>query len=111
MISRFNDWIAVKITNGVGTMWCAYAFACLALISLPAAIEGGTGPFIAWLAQTFLQLILLPLIMVGQQIGGRAAEARAEQDHEAIMDELALVKQLHIEVHTALGITVKVDQP
>lgn len=40
--TRFNDWLAVSITNIVGTMWCAYAFACLALVSLPAAIRGGT---------------------------------------------------------------------
>ena len=30
----FNGWLAVQITNGVATMWCAYAFAGLALISL-----------------------------------------------------------------------------
>ena len=33
--ARFERGFAVKITNGVGTMWCAYAFAVLALISLP----------------------------------------------------------------------------
>ncbi len=37
--ARFNAWFAVKVTNGVGTMWCAYAFAALALISLPQAIS------------------------------------------------------------------------
>src|SRR6185312_10870668 len=32
--ANFNNWLAVKITNVVGTMWCAYAFAILALVSL-----------------------------------------------------------------------------
>ena len=37
-ITRFNTWLAIKVTNAVGTMWCAYAFAALALVSLPAAL-------------------------------------------------------------------------
>ena len=57
--SGFNGWLAVKITGIVGTMWCAYAFTLLALVSLPDAIKGGRGPLIAWIAQTFLQLVLL----------------------------------------------------
>src|SRR4051812_18029268 len=65
---RFNNWLAVKITNVVGTMWCAYAFAALALISLPAAIHGGVATLISWIAQTFLQLVLLSIIMVGQNV-------------------------------------------
>src|SRR6185503_3063489 len=62
----FNGWLALVITNAVGTMWCAYVFAGIALISLPAAIRGGTATLIAWIAQTFLQLVLLSVIMVGQ---------------------------------------------
>ena len=60
----FNGWLAVNITNVVATMWCAYAFAVLAFISLPAAISGGTATLVAWIAQTFLQLVLLSIIMV-----------------------------------------------
>jgi hypothetical protein len=103
-IASINDWIAIRITNAVGTMWCTYAFAGLALVSLPEAIKGGTGPLIAWTAQTFLQLILLPIILVGQNLGGQSAERRAQTDHEAIMEELDLLKGLHVEIHAALGI-------
>ena len=53
-VQRFNAFLAVKITGGVGTMWCAYLFAVLALISLPDAIKGGTPTIISWIAQTFL---------------------------------------------------------
>ena len=45
--TNFNSWLAVKITNVVGTMWCAYAFALLALISFPQAIHAGTSALIA----------------------------------------------------------------
>jgi hypothetical protein len=48
---RFGLWI----TNKVGTMWAAYAFCLLALVSLPAAlISGNVIVIIAWIAQTFL---------------------------------------------------------
>ncbi|HEX6785498.1 MAG TPA: hypothetical protein VF098_12715 [Sphingomicrobium sp.] len=86
--NKFNDWLAVKITNIVGTMWCAYAFACLALVSLPAAIAGGTATLIAWIAQTFLQLVLLSIIMVGQKVAAEKSDRQLEQtykDAEALL--------------------------
>ena len=76
---RFNAWLAVKISAGVGTMACAYAFGVLALISLPAAIlSGSLIVIVAWIAQTFLQLVLLSIIIVGQNIQASASDARAE---------------------------------
>ena len=98
--TRFNDWLAVSITNIVGTMWCAYAFACLALVSLPAAIRGGTATLVAWIAQTFLQLVLLSIIMVGQKVAAAKSDRQLEQtyrDAEALLkisDEIqTLLKQ------------------
>jgi hypothetical protein len=96
--NRFNDWLAITITNIVGTMWCAYAFACLALISLPAAIRGGTSTLIAWIAQTFLQLVLLSIIMVGQKV---AAEKSDRQLAQTYNDAEALLK-ISDEIHTLL---------
>ena len=74
--------VAISITNMVGTMWCAIAFTVLALISLPDAIHGGKATIISWIAQTFLQLVLLSIIMVGQNIQSKRSEARAEADFE-----------------------------
>ena len=45
----FNGRIAMLITSAVGTMWCAYLFAAIALISLPAAIHAGTPALISWI--------------------------------------------------------------
>ena len=42
-VAQFNFKIAEKITAGVSTMWCAYIFAALALISLPAARKTVSG--------------------------------------------------------------------
>jgi hypothetical protein len=69
-------------------MWCAYAFAALALVSLPDAIHQGTAALVAWIAQTFLQLVLLSIILVGQRVAGTASDAQAEatyRDVEAIL--------------------------
>lgn len=67
-----------RITWAVGTMWVAILFAAIAFISLPAAIQSGSAlVIVAWVAQTFLQLVLLPVIMVGQNLMGAAAEKRA----------------------------------
>ena len=77
--NRFNEWLAIHITKVVGTMWCAYAFALLALISLPAAIRGGTATLISWIAQTFLQLVLLSIIMVGQNIAAKKSDRQLDQ--------------------------------
>ena len=96
---RFNSWLAVKITDGVGTMWCAYVFAAVALIGLPPALKPGGEGIIAWIAQTFLQLVLLSIIIVGQNIAAAASDARSEntfKDAEAILSEaLEIQKHLH----------------
>ena len=76
------DKAALFITKIVGTMWCAIAFTFLALISLPQAINGGTSTTISWIAQTFLQLVLLSIIMVGQNLQSRHSELRADADYE-----------------------------
>jgi len=95
-VARFNRWLGVRITNGVGTMWCAYGFAVIALISLPEAVKGGTATLIAWIAQTFLQLVLLSIIMVGQKVQGVASDNRAidtYKDAEALLAEVVEIQK------------------
>jgi uncharacterized membrane protein len=94
-MENFNKQFAIFITRIVGTMWCAYAFTLLALVSLPDAIHGGTATLVTWIAQTFLQLVLLSIIMVGQSVQSERSETRAEEDHRMIMRELVIIKDLH----------------
>ncbi len=96
----FNGRFAMVITNMVSTMWCAYLFAAIALISLPAAIEGGTATIVSWVAQTFLQLVLLSVIMVGQKVAARASDKQALQTFK---DTEALLK-IQDEVHRLIKI-------
>jgi hypothetical protein len=91
-VEGFNAKVALIITRSVGTMACAYLFSVIALISLPAAISSGQVIIIvAWTAQTFLQLVLLSIIMVGQTVQSVALDARAMKeftDTETILDRL-----------------------
>jgi hypothetical protein len=97
--SRFNTWLAVKVTAIVGTMVCAYLFTALALVSLKSALGSGDLIIIvAWIAQTFLQLVLLPVIIVGQNVLAAAADKRSEQtylDAEAVLKEAEKI-QAHL---------------
>lgn len=87
-------------------MGCAYLFACIALISLPAAVMSGSLiVIVAWVAQTFLQLVLLSVIMVGQDVQNRAADARAE--HTAHGVDVVLDR---LDEHTAGGIRAILDR-
>lgn len=100
-VGRFNRWLAVAITKGVGTMWAAYAFVLLAFVSFPQALEafrrGDTLTGITWLSQSFLQLVLLPIIVVGQNVISASQDARAEADHETLTALHAInVRQLHL---------------
>lgn len=100
-VARFNNWLGLLITRSVGTMWAAYAFMCLSLVSFPAALQafqkGDTVTGISWLSQSFLQLVLLPIIIVGQNVISAGQDQRAEADHETLTALHAMnVQQLQL---------------
>jgi hypothetical protein len=92
-----NGRIALVLTGIVGTMWCAYAFAALAFVALPAALgSGDVLAIIQWVSQTFIQLVMLSVIMVGQNIIGKAADRRSEmtyKDAEATFHEAEQIQK------------------
>ena len=96
-IGRFNAKVGLKITLIVGTMWAAYLFTLLALVSAPSAFKSGDKIIIvAWIAQTFLQLVLLPIIIVGQNVQAAAADARSQatyDDAAAVLDEARQIQK------------------
>jgi hypothetical protein len=104
-VDGFNAKFAVLITRLVGTMWCAYLFAVIALVGLGPALKPGGEGIIAWIAQTFLQLVLLSVIMVGQNVQSLASDARSAntfKDAEKILDRL--------DVHTQGGLKTILDR-
>lgn len=96
-LSKFNRQLAGRITAMVSTMWCAYLFALIALISLPEAIKSGnTIVIVAWVAQTFLQLVLLSIIMVGQNLQSESVELKIDETHTASLGEFELAKEARL---------------
>jgi len=95
----FNAKIAVFLTNIVGSMWCAYAFGVLALLGLRPALRPGGEGLIAWIAQTFLQLVLLSVIMVGQNVQSEASDVRSQHTYD---DTVQILDRL--DIHTQGGL-------
>ena len=117
--ARFNKKVAVFVTEKVGTMTCAYVFSLLALFSLPAILSAfkvfhSTFPawlikasivsLVAWVAQTYIQLVLLSVIMVGQNIASAASDARAALEFE----HTEFIKDA-VDLETAGGVRAVLD--
>lgn len=96
------DRMAVKITNFVGTVYCAIIFGLLALIGLPEALGGGKAALVGWVTQTFLQLVLLSIIMAGQNIQNRHSERRADADYETNIEAKKDVEEVNRKLNLIL---------
>lgn len=104
-VDGFNSKFAVLLTRVVGTMWAFWVFNGIALVSLPSAIRTGQlTVIINWISSNWIQLILLPALMVGQNLQNEAADARSAktfQDVETVLDRL--------DTHTAGGLKEVID--
>lgn len=90
-VNLVNEWIAVHATLIFGTMWMTYLFFLYGFI--PVIFPKYMDQLLYW--SNTVQLWSLPLLMVGQNILGRSAEKRAQQDHEMIMAEFKTLKDMH----------------
>ena len=96
--TNFNGRLALWITNNVGTMWCAYIFTVIGVTGIVASVSNDVTLtlIIASISGYFLQLVLLPIIIVGQNLQSAAADTRSEQtykDAEAILNECVQLQQ------------------
>jgi len=92
-----NTKIAITLTKTVGSMWTAYTFVLLAVVGLFAIL--GWFPaivvlLVAWTSQTLIQLVLLPVIMVGQNVLGRKAEIQADEQFNTTMSTYHDIEQI-----------------
>ena len=126
--SSFNTRFAILLTKGVGTMVCAYIFAFIAILGFPLLPFGPQALLLVqWTSQTFIQLTMLSVIMVGQAVLGRKSELQAEEsfnttkkvyaDIESIMKHLddqdasilKIVEKLEAQDGLILKIVQKLD--
>ncbi len=77
-MAGINDKIAIALTRGVATMWCAYLFAILAILGFP-GLGASPTQYVQWVSQTFIQLVMLSVIMVGQKVLGRHQELQSDE--------------------------------
>jgi hypothetical protein len=96
---RFNETVAIWLSAKFSTMACFWSFNVLALLpaAWPASLQ-----ITQFISSGYLQLIALPLLAVSADISFRRTEARAQQDHVAIMAEVAMLKAIQVEQHEIL---------
>jgi len=82
--ARFNTRAAVLVTRVVATMYCAYAFCALAFYGLPAALHNGPAGFVQWASSQFIQLVLLPIILVGSAVLAEASDRMAKRQFDDV---------------------------
>lgn len=95
--ASFNERLAVSLTRVVGTMTCAYFFACLALLGFP-ALSAWLGPsvaiYVTWISQCFIQLVMLSVIMVGQRVQSRGQEIQANEAYNVALKNAHDIAQI-----------------
>jgi hypothetical protein len=94
-LTQFNEWLAIMITQWFGSMTMFYA--CLIWCLIP-IYDKALENTVFYVSGGIIQLVALPLIMVGTNILSRSAEKRAQIDHITIMKEFSLVKHMVEEV-------------
>jgi Tfp pilus assembly protein PilN len=90
---NFNEKIAYRTTKLFGSMWAFWLFAIWAFLPLIPALSQYKET-ILYISSGFVQLVALPLIMVGQEILGRSSEKRAETDHQVLNEQFEKIKEL-----------------
>ena len=79
-MKTINETLAIWMTLCLGSMWTFYA--CVVIGLIPVVIPTTESSLLYW--SNFIQLIFLPVIMVGQDILGQGAKRQALEDHKRI---------------------------
>lgn len=98
--AKVNEKLAICGVRSFGSMWTFYLFILYSLSAALPFLSGYQPAMLYW--SNAVQLASLPLILVGSIILNQSSEERAKQDHETILQEFALLKELHTEMHLLL---------
>ena len=85
-MKNFNDKLAVFIADHVGSMYCAYLFAIVGIMGVVGALTGNTKLvlIVGAVSGYFLQLVLLPIIMVADKISSERVKTHINKKHEEL---------------------------
>lgn len=92
--NQINEWLAIKLTQMFGSMTTFWVLLIMVLIPVIPKFESWM-PTVQFISSGVVQLIALPVILLGTNLLGRYAEKRAEEDHEEI-------KAMHLETQALL---------
>lgn len=114
--SGLNTQLAVWLTRHIGTMTCAYLFATIGIGSLIGVFTGNVllAAVCGSLSSYFLQLVLLPILAVGQNVLARKQELQADEmfttTQQSFADIEHIVQHLNQQDTAILAIQRKLDQ-
>jgi len=121
---RFNKRLAMLITSKIGTMstfwlFCLISFSSLLAVLYAAHVIGTVGFLtadgfilvVSWISQNFIQLVLLPALMVGQNLHDEAADARAAKTFEDVDEARTGIQRalFLLDIHTEGGVKEVLD--
>ncbi|MGC4378665.1 hypothetical protein WD019_17345 [Fictibacillus sp. Mic-4] len=93
MIRRINACIGDKLAYWLSTMACFYVVAALVIIPLffqhPDTLVG----WVQYIVQSIFQGVALPVLGYVARIAGENQEKIINETHDAVMEELTLVKE------------------
>jgi hypothetical protein len=103
-IAQFNESVAIGGTKVFSSMWTCYAFCVWGLLGMVPGLPKGFTDIVLLVSSAWIQLFALPLIAVGAVVLNRASEARATEDHAAILAELQEIRETHADILEQLAL-------
>ena len=91
-ISKINESIALRTVAAMSSIWCVYFFFIWSMLP---SVFPSLETFVFYVSGGIIQLVALPLIMVGQDVGNKKAEQRAQEDHEHLCEILEDIREDH----------------
>ena len=102
-MAKFNEWLAVKLSDYFSTMACFYAFCVLSLFPL---IYPQSLAVVQFVSSGVLQLVALPLLAVAAKVIQKQ-HATVMEMHEQHAADIAALHAKHDELYTTLTESVQ----
>ncbi len=114
-IRGFNERLAIRLSGAVSTMWTAYLFTVLALVTIFAVLGwfGVLSPLVAAVgeavSQTFIQLVFLPILALVSSVQSRQSEIQADEQYHTSLRNLHDIEQVarHLDAQDAALIELR----
>jgi hypothetical protein len=93
MMKRFNDWLGDQLAYWLSTMGCFYLISIAILATLFFQRPEGVQAWLMFWVTVFFQGVALPVLGYVSRKAGEKQEQILNETHDAVMEELALVKE------------------